>query len=73
MAGGLWWCTHEDENGRRMTVLHTGHQCTPGDEEDDCTLYQKGWKFISCRRADLAEERGHVVIVDLDRESDRRR
>ena len=62
----LFWCTHENNRGTRMTVLHGGSRCTSEWKQDnDCTLYHKSWTFIRCVRAsnDFALKGGKVRKV----------
>jgi len=50
-----------------MTILHGGNQCTSSTNQDiDCTLYNKGWEFVSCRKATgvvTKNERGQLLLV----------
>ncbi|WP_310466938.1 hypothetical protein [Sphingomonas sp.] len=69
----FWACTHEDQRGNQSTVFHYDPQCTESSEHRDCTLYNKGWKFVSCYHRAFSLEGDHVIAVDPDKFAEERR
>lgn len=56
----MWWCKHKDYSGNEMTILHDGDQCQDENHQNkSCTLYQKTWDFVSCRKSDSA-----IVLIN---------